>query len=75
VTRDGVEISLTVEAAPVPSRIYIQVDGIDAYFSGIAAAGAFVKVPLDDRPYGMPDGRIDDPDGNAIQLGESLVKD
>lgn len=74
VARDGVEISLTAESAPVPSRIYIEVDGVDEYFARVAAAGAKVVVPLGDRFYGMRDGRIDDPDGNSIQLGESLIK-
>lgn len=72
VSRDSVEISLTREAAPTPSRVYIEVDGIDEYFARITAAGALVKVPLADRPYGMRDGRVDDADGNAIQLGEPL---
>jgi uncharacterized glyoxalase superfamily protein PhnB len=74
VSRDNVEISLTREATPTPSRVYIEVDGVDEYFARISAAGAIVKVPLADRPYGMRDGRVDDPDGNAIQLGEPLVK-
>jgi len=74
VARDGVEISLTAESAPVPSRVYIEVDGVDEYFSRVSAAGARVVAPLADRFYGMRDGRIDDPDGNAIQLGEPLVK-
>ena len=74
VSRDSVEISLTREAMPTPSRVYIEVDGVDEYFAQITAAGAIVKVPLADRPYGMRDGRVDDPDGNAIQLGEPLVK-
>ncbi|HEU5133906.1 MAG TPA: glyoxalase superfamily protein [Steroidobacteraceae bacterium] len=74
VSRDSVEISLTVETAPVPSRVYIEVNDVDDYFGRIAAAGAFVKVPLADRPYGMRDGRVDDADGNSIQLGEPLIK-
>jgi len=73
VARDGVEISLTAESAPVPSQVYIEVDGVDEYFDRVSANGANVVVPLGDRPYGMRDGRIDDPDGNSIQLGESLV--
>lgn len=75
VARDGVEISLTAEPAPVPSRAYIEVEGVDEYFALVSAAGAKVVAPLADRFYGMRDGRIDDLDGNAIQLGESLVKD
>lgn len=75
VSRDHVEISLTAESAPVPSRIYIEVDGVDEYFARVSAAGAKVIAPLADRFYGMRDCRIDDPDGNAIQLGEPLIKD
>jgi uncharacterized glyoxalase superfamily protein PhnB len=73
VSRDSVEISLTMEAHPVASRIYIEVDEVDDYFGCITSAGALVKAPLADRPYGMRDGRVDDPDGNSIQLGEPLV--
>jgi uncharacterized glyoxalase superfamily protein PhnB len=73
--RDSVEITVEVEPAPVPAMVYIQVKGIDEYFSRITAAGAIVKVPLADRHYGMRDCRIHDPDGNAINLGEALVKD
>ena len=72
--RDSVEITAEVQPAPIPSMIYVQVNGVDAYFERVAAAGAIVKVPLADRVYGMRDGRINDPDGNAINLGESLVK-
>lgn len=74
VARDGVEISLTAASAPVPSQVYIEVDGVEEYFARVSAAGAKVVAPLEDRFYGMRDGRIDDPDGNSIQLGESLVK-
>ena len=75
VCRDSVEITFAAEAKPIPSRVYIQVSGVDEYFARITAAGAIVSVPLADRFYGMRDGRVDDLDGNAINLGESLVKD
>jgi uncharacterized glyoxalase superfamily protein PhnB len=75
VCRDRVEINLALNAAPVAAMIYIQVRGVDEYFARIKAAGAAVTVPLADRFYGMRDGRIKDPDGNEINLGESLVKE
>jgi uncharacterized glyoxalase superfamily protein PhnB len=74
VARDGVEINLTAESTPVPSRVYIEVDGVDEFFAQVSAAGAKVVAPLADRFYGMRDGRIVDPDGNELQLGEPLVK-
>jgi hypothetical protein len=31
--------------------------------------------PLADREYGMRDGRLADPDGNEIGIGEFLVRE
>jgi uncharacterized glyoxalase superfamily protein PhnB len=70
--RDAIEITLEVERSPRTSHIYVQVTGVEAYFAMIAAAGATVIVPLADRIYGMRDGRIADPDGNYIALGEAI---
>jgi len=75
VCRDDIEVMFAVEATPIPARVYIQVNGVDEYFTRIAATGAIVTVPLADRFYGMRDGRVGDPDGNEINLGEPLVKD
>ncbi len=75
VCRDRVEINLALNPAPSPAMVYIRVDGVDEYFARVVAAGAIVKVPLADRHYGMRDGRIHDLDGNAINLGESPLKD
>jgi predicted enzyme related to lactoylglutathione lyase len=72
VCRDAVEITLEVEAQPRYAHVYIQVTGIDAYFAKVTAAGATVVHPLADRVYGMRDGRIADPDGNHLGLGEAL---
>jgi uncharacterized glyoxalase superfamily protein PhnB len=73
--RDSVEITVEVDAEPARGKAYIQVNGVDQYFSRIFKAGARMKVPLADRFYGMRDGRIEDPDGNEIHIGEPLVKD
>ena len=73
VRRDNVELNLRLEPRPVPSRAYIQVNGIDAYSKGISAAGARMIHPLEDRDYGMRDCTVADPDGNAIAIGEPCV--
>ena len=70
--RDTVEITLEVERSPVPSHAYIHVDGVDEYFARVTSAGAKVVYPLEDRFYGMRDGRVADPDGNHLGLGEAL---
>jgi uncharacterized glyoxalase superfamily protein PhnB len=72
VCRDSVEIMLEVEREPRTSHVYLQVKGVAAYFARVTAAGARVIVPLADRAYGMRDGRVTDPDGNHIGLGEAL---
>jgi uncharacterized glyoxalase superfamily protein PhnB len=73
--RDSVEITVEVEPERKRAKAYLYVQGVDQYFSRVFAAGARMKVPLADRFYGMRDGRIEDPDGNEINIGEPLVKD
>jgi len=72
--RDAVEITLEVEREPRTSHVYLQVNGVDAYFERVIRAGATVVVPLADRVYGMRDGRVTDPDGNHLGLGEAIEK-
>ena len=72
VCRDNVEFNLRLEARPTPSRVYIQVSGVDAYNQRIIAAGVAMIHSLEDRDYGMRDCTFADPDGNAIAIGEPL---
>jgi uncharacterized glyoxalase superfamily protein PhnB len=70
VCRDHVELNLRLEAQPTPSRVYIQVSGVDAYSQRISAAGVAMIHELQDRDYGMRDCTFADPDGNSIAIGE-----
>jgi uncharacterized glyoxalase superfamily protein PhnB len=72
VCRDSIEIMLEVAAQPRTSHVYVQVNGVDEYFANVTAAAAPVIYPLADRIYGMRDGRVADPDGNHINLGERI---
>jgi uncharacterized glyoxalase superfamily protein PhnB len=72
--RDSVEITIETDPAPVRSKAYVYVRGVDEIYSRATAAGAQVSVPLADRFYGMRDGRVLDPDGNELHIGEPLVK-
>jgi len=72
--RDQIYLMVRVEKTPRACDIYIEVDGIDAYFQRVSEAGAKVVSPLANRDYGMRDGRVEDPDGNQISLGEALEK-
>lgn len=72
--RDQIYLMVRVEQKAQPCDIYIEVEGIDAYFQRVSEAGARVIDPLANRDYGMRDGRVEDPDGNQISLGEALEK-
>ena len=72
VCRDDVSLNLRLENSPTPSRVYIEVDGVDAYCQRICAAGVSMIHPLEDRDYGMRDGTFTDPDGNSIAIGQPL---
>jgi uncharacterized glyoxalase superfamily protein PhnB len=71
ICRDQVEFNLSEvrENEFQLTRIYVYVDDVDAYYNLIVAAGARATYPLEDRPYGMRDCRIEDPDGNQISFG------
>jgi PhnB protein len=70
--RDNAEFTLRVVAAPTPIHLYLTVAGVDASYATALSEGARELVPLEDRWYGMRDGRVADPDGNQIGLGQSL---
>jgi len=70
--RDNAEFTLRVVAQPVPVHFYLTVAGVEASFATALAAGARELVPLEDRWYGMRDGRVSDPDGNQVGIGEAL---
>lgn len=49
--------------------IYIFIDEVDAYYNDIIAKGALLTISIDDRPYGMRDFGVKDPDGNYLAFG------
>ena len=66
-------ISLDLISAPEGRRgtamAYIQVSGVDEYFSELKRKNLSVSAPQD-RPYGMRDFEVVDPDGNRLAFGE-----
>jgi len=76
VYRDAVAITLATRADAQPggaSRAYIQVTGINEFYSRIEHSAARVVVPIGDRAYGMRDFAIADPFGNRLDFGEPLA--
>jgi hypothetical protein len=52
--------------------VYIQLSGVDAYFAELQERSVEASEP-GDRPYGMRDFELIDPDGNRLAFGEPSV--
>jgi uncharacterized glyoxalase superfamily protein PhnB len=64
-------LELRSAAEPVAiGKVYVQMSGVEEYYTRITGAGAKVSYPLAARDYGMKDCRIIDPDGNELSFGE-----
>ena len=76
VERDDVTIHF--QAARMTSRhagqgaVNIFVTEVDALHDELESRGATVLQPPGDRPYGMRDFDIDDPDGNRLTFGMGI---
>ena len=62
-------IHFTVDADRGPGEVFVILDDVDAYFEEVRAAGAEFIFEVGDRPYGMRDFMVGDPDGNRISFG------
>jgi catechol 2,3-dioxygenase-like lactoylglutathione lyase family enzyme len=71
VCRDTVSLDLISVPAgrDGTAMAYIQVKGIDAYYSELRERGVSVS-DLGDRDYGMRDFEVIDPNGNRLAFGE-----
>jgi len=71
VCRDAVSLDLI--AAPAErcgtAMAYVQLSGVDAYFSELKGRNVDSSEPSD-RPYGMRDFEVVDPNGNRIAFGQ-----
>ena len=71
VCRDS--ISLDLISVPVEkcgtAMAYIEISGVDAYYSELSARGVSVG-DLGDRDYGMRDFEVVDANGNRLAFGE-----
>jgi uncharacterized glyoxalase superfamily protein PhnB len=75
VCRENVELNLGKRGeygAPGPSHVYIRLTGVDAYYEQLQRAGAAIRVPIDDRVYGLRDFSVEDASGNRLDFGEPL---
>ncbi len=75
VSLDGVEIQLDCAGAgvpPGPSVVYCHMIGVESYYAACKARGVSLALELGERPWGMADFRVIDPDGNRIGFGSRL---
>jgi len=72
--RDNAEFTMRKVAEPAPLHFYLTVTDVDGAWATALAAGARELVPLANRWYGMRDGRVADPDGNQVGIGEAIEK-
>jgi uncharacterized glyoxalase superfamily protein PhnB len=71
VCRDHVALNLSEsDSGWAPSRMYIQVVGVERYYDELLEAGVKPAIPLAERTYGMRDFRISDSSGNELSFGE-----
>jgi catechol 2,3-dioxygenase-like lactoylglutathione lyase family enzyme len=74
VCRDSIALDLVANPAGQPgtAMAYIQLSGIDAYFSELKGRNV-ESSPLQNRPYGMRDFEVVDPSGNRLAFGEPIT--
>lgn len=56
-----------------PVLLSLTVDDVDAAAARFVDAGGEIVIPVDDRPYGRRDGRLQDPFGHLWILGQVLA--
>lgn len=72
---NDIEIQLDCAGAgtpPGPSVAYCHMTGIESYYAACKARGTSFALELGERPWGMVDFRVIDPDGNRVGFGSQL---
>ena len=55
-----------------PSHAAVFCKGIDALYQTLIARGVAIAEPIADRPYGMRDFSVTDPDGHRLDFGQGI---
>jgi catechol 2,3-dioxygenase-like lactoylglutathione lyase family enzyme len=58
----------TAERAGAGVEIVLEVGDVDGAFDAVRTAGHPVQTPLDERPWGLRDFRVVDPDGYYVRV-------
>ena len=66
-------IHFSVSADGTPGQAFVIIDGVDAYYEAVKAAGGEVIEEIGNREYRMRDFTVADPDGNRITFGSDTT--
>ncbi|MBO9674152.1 MAG: VOC family protein [Sphingobacteriaceae bacterium] len=67
------QINQGIKKIPGGAHLCIDCDTVDRFYEQIKAKGALITVSIADRHYGMRDFAVNDPDGNTLVFGSSIV--
>lgn len=70
---DGVHNHSPSTVGGTPVLLSLTVPDVDEAAARFVKAGGEVVIPIDDRPYGRRDGRLQDPFGHLWILGQVLA--
>lgn len=63
----------TAKALAEQSSCYFKVSNIKPLFEAFKSTGTEFGYELEEKPWGMNEMQVNDPDGNAIRFGEPLI--
>ncbi|HKJ25846.1 MAG TPA: VOC family protein [Myxococcota bacterium] len=76
ICRGAVAMHLTSDPDRAPrighGTVALTVADADAAHRELARRGARITAPIDDRPYGLRDFMVEDPDGNRLAFGSAI---
>jgi len=58
---------------PGSGHVCIDCEEIDTYYEDLRSKGATISAPIDNRPYGLRDFAVDDPDGNTLVFAQAIT--
>lgn len=73
---DGLSIHLTLSNSPEfafnPGGVYLYVAGVDTLFQKVKAAGVQCLHPPQNKPWGLREFAVSDPDETLLRFGQRL---
>ncbi len=76
-TMDRLSVQLGLSDSPKfifnPCGVYFYVDAVDAFFDRVRAAGVGCVHPPQDKPWGMREFAVSDPDETLLRFGRRFT--